>query len=448
MTSVALCVAVLVGTFAAARRSLAAGFGVLLTVGYLYGIIRANRLDGYSHLLFDASLLGLYAAHLFRPLPADEHVRLQELRTWVIVLVGWPMILFLVPTQDILVELVGLRGNVLMLPCLLLGAQLSRADMYRLALWIAVLNLVAGGVAAAQFVIGLEPFFPRNPVTDIIYRSGDVAGFTAYRIPSSFTSAHSYAGTMVTTLPLLLGGWMDRSGSRPAAILFATAIIASALGVFAAAARLPAVLLLILAVATLFSGHVRIGHKLRWVFVAAIVAWTVGGQERLQRFTTLEDTDFVSGRIAGSVNMGFFDLAQAYPLGNGLGGGGTSIPYFLQSRIRNSVTMENEYARILLEQGVPGVLLWILFLGWLFTRNPPSDPSWRFPRQMIRVSAAASFASGLLGVGLITAIPGTAVLLLSAGWLATPEKAVDRPPLNAEPVPREVAAPAFSSNGR
>ena len=59
---------------------------------------------------------------------------------------------------------------------------------------------------------------------------------------------------------------------------------------------------------------------------------------------------------------------RTYPLGNGLGGGGTSVPYFLQDRIRNVVVMENEYARILLELGIPGLCMWGVFIGWIFTR--------------------------------------------------------------------------------
>ncbi len=422
MTTAALCLIAVVGTYLAARRSLAAGIGALLTVGYAYGITRANWLDIYSHLLFDASLLGLYAAQLFRPLPLEERLRLQGLRAWVILLIAWPVILFLVPTQDTLIELVGLRGNIFMLPCLLLGARLSREDLYRVAIWVAFLNIAAGAVAAAEFVVGVDAFFPANAVTEIIYRSGDVAGFTAYRIPSSFTSAHAYGGTMVSTLPLLIGGWLDRSGSRLAGFLFGTAVVVSALGVFAAAARLPFILLMILGIATLFSGRVKIGHRFRWLVVVLIVAWIVSGQERLRRFTTLGDTDYVAGRISGSVNMGFLELARAYPLGNGLGGGGTSIPYFLEGRIRNSAGMENEYARMLMELGIPGLLLWTAFLAWLLTRNYPCDPSWFLPRRLMRVAAAASFASGLIGVGLMTSIPGTAILLLTAGWIAVPEQ--------------------------
>ena len=423
MISLALCAAALVGTYWAARRSLGAGVGVLMFVGYFYGIVRANQLDGFSHLIFDCGLVGLYAARLFEPMPLAERLRLDELRTWVIVLIGWPIVLFVVPRQDILVELVGLRGNVLMLPCLLIGARLTRDDLYTIALWLAVLNIAAGAVAGAEFVLGIERFFPRNAVTEIIYRSGDVAGFTAHRIPSLFTSAHAYGGAMVLTLPLLIGGWMQysRQYSRWSGPLFATAVAISALGVFVAAARFPVILLLLILSAALFSGRVRVGDRVRWIFVVLVVAWAVSGQERLQRFTTLQDPDFIADRFAGSVNMGFFDLVSRYPLGNGLGGGGTSIPYFLQDRVRNSVAIENEYGRIALEQGVPGVLAWVVFLAWLFTRNPPVDESWFLSRRLMKVVGAGLFASGLIGTGLLTAIPSTAILLITMGWATVPE---------------------------
>ena len=56
MTSIVLLVLALLASYLAARRSLVKGLAVVLTVGYVYGIVRANRLDGYSHLLFDAAL--------------------------------------------------------------------------------------------------------------------------------------------------------------------------------------------------------------------------------------------------------------------------------------------------------------------------------------------------------------------------------------------------------
>jgi hypothetical protein len=440
MTSLLLCLAAFVVTYRTARRSLWAGIASVLTVGYGYGIYRANFLDGYSHLLFDAALVGLYAAQLFHRLAPDERLRIEELRLWLVALVAWPVVLVLAPTQDPLVELVGLRGNTFMLPCLLLGARLDRASVGRLALWIAGLNLAAGAVAAAQFVVGIEPFFPRNPVTDIIYRSGDVAGFTAYRIPSCFSSAHAYAGTMVATLPLLVGAWMQ-PGPRSRSLLLGASILVSVVGVFAAAARQPVVLLFALALTVVFSSRVRFVYKARWLLLGLLVAWIVSSEARFQRFTTLRDPDFLVERVAGSVNLAMIDLARAYPLGNGLGGGGTSIPYFLQDRVRNVVVLENEYARILLEQGIPGLLLWIGFIVWVFTRrtNPPNRP-WFLARRMARVFCLGSFGTGLVGIGLLTSIPGTALFLLSIGWIAVREApALEPAPIGA----RTAGAPAW-----
>ena len=117
--------------------------------------------------------------------------------------------------------------------------------------------------------------------------------------------------------------------------------------------------------------------------------------------------------------MTFFELAAKYPFGNGLGGGGSSIPSFLQDRLENPVVMENEYARIMLEQGIFGLLLWIAFLTWLFTR-PAGDPldSWREGRRLARWACILAFGTGLIGVGLFVSVPQTCLLLISAGWLA------------------------------
>ncbi len=433
MTSLALLAAAFALTYAAARRSLREGLCVLLTIGYAYGVIRANRLDGYSHLLVDAALLGLYLAAFGRRFTLDERSRTDELRMWLYVMIGWPLVLFMAPTQDVLVELVGLRGNVFMLPCMLIGARLRRDELGRLALWLATLNIAAAAFAAVQFFVGIEPFFPRNPVTELIYRSGDLAG-GAFRLPSSFANAHAFGGTMVGTLPLLAGAWMQSIDAKRRLIL-SIAIVVTVLSVFAAGARLPVLLLFALAMTVMFSGHMRFVYKVRWLFVALAVAYVVSGEVRLQRFLTLRDPEFVSERIAGSINVGFFDLVQQYPLGNGLGGGGTSMPYFLQDRVRNVVGIENEFGRIVLEQGIPGLLIWVVFIGWVFTRrtNIPGQP-WFMARRLSLVWCLGSLASALLGIGLLTSIPMTILLMLALGWITVPESADDLRPASA-PVP-------------
>ena len=56
-------------------------------------------------------------------------------------------------------------------------------------------------------------------------------------------------------------------------------------------------------------------------------------------------------------------------MGNGLGGGGTSMPYFLESQVRHPVQIENEYGRIMLEEGLPGLALWLGLILWTVTRR-------------------------------------------------------------------------------
>jgi O-antigen ligase len=122
------------------------------------------------------------------------------------------------------------------------------------------------------------------------------------------------------------------------------------------------------------------------------------------------------------VNDNFLDLVEKYPLGNGLGGGGTSVPYFLQDLLRDPVSLENEYARIAAEQGIPGLLFWLGFVVWVLTRAAPrkSDP-WYMGRWLARLFCAISFVTAPLGTGMLNAIPQTAILLLFAGWIAAPE---------------------------
>lgn len=116
--------------------------------------------------------------------------------------------------------------------------------------------------------------------------------------------------------------------------------------------------------------------------------------------------------------MSFFEIAAQYPFGNGLGGGGTSIPYFLQGRIVNPVVMENEYARILLEQGILGLVIWILFILWVLSRRNENrrDP-WALGRRLALAFCAASFGTGLIGIGLFTSIPHTPLFFLLIGWV-------------------------------
>lgn len=433
MIALILCALAFSLAFRAGRSSLASGLVVVLGVGYAYGILRANVEQTAAHFLFDAAVLGLYLAQITHPSRVREPLRLQSLKNWLIVLIAWPLLLFLLPIQDPLVQLVGLRGNMFLLPFLLFGAKLTDEDLKRLTFWLAAFNLAAFGFAGAEYFLGIERFFPYSAVTDIIYRSNDLVGYTAYRIPATFASSHSYAGTMVVTLPLLLGTWIGGRSPGWRSWVLAGGIIAALLGVFLSAARTHfVVLVLLLATATL-SGELKRETRIGWALILLAVGWVVSGEQRLQRFMSLENTEYVTDRVAGSVNKRFFQLVAEYPLGNGLGGGGTSVPYFLQDRLRNPVSLENEYARIVAEEGLAGLALWLGFLAWVFTRpHIRSSEPWGLGRRLARLAALAYFGTGLIGVGLFTSVPQTCLLLLLVGW-----SAVRRP--------REAEAPEASA---
>lgn len=402
----------------AGRRSLMNGLAAVLGVGYAYGITRANVPETFSHFIFDAGVVGLYAAQLFRRLDPLQQFKVAPLRPWLEFMIGWPLLLFLLPTQPLLVRVVGLRGNIFLLPFILFGSRLDGDDRYRLALWIAGLNVVAFGFAGAQYLFGIERFFPHTQVTELIYRSKDLVGYTAYRIPATFANAHAYGGAMVVGLPLLVGALMKKSKTALQTQLLFCGVTAALLGLLMSAVRTHSVVGGILILVAAFSLRSKFAYVAGCLILLFSIGWIVSGEQRLQRFMELRDTDAVVERISWSVNMNFFEIVTNYPFGNGLGGGGTSMPYFAQGLINNPVTMENEYARITLEQGILGLLIWVLFTLWLFTRwnKDPSD-SWFLGRRLAWVACAVYFVIALTGTGLLTAIPQSSLFLLLVGWV-------------------------------
>jgi hypothetical protein len=418
-----LCLLAFTFCYIAGRRSLVSGLVVTLAVGYVYGILKANVADTTSNFIFDAGVIGLYATQLFRPLNLAQKIRVEALRSWMEVLILWALLIFFLPAQDFMIRLVGLRPSIFFLPFLLLGARLMPEERYKLAFWLAGLNLVALGFAAAEFFIGVTAFFPRNPMTKIIYLSKDVLGAnTLYRIPSSFANAHSYGGTMVATVPFIAGALLQKHKHPWQINLLISGLAAALLGVLLSATRVNFVAISILILVLTFSIKSRIGYAFGWIVILVSIALFASGEARLQRVADLQNTEYVKERVVGSVNMGFFELAAQYPFGNGLGGGGTSIPYFLQGRIRNPVVMENEYARIMLEQGIFGLCLWIAFIVWLTSRYKGSRfDSWRQGRTLAWCACVLNFGIGLLGIGLFASVPQSCILLMTAGWVGARE---------------------------
>ena len=430
MIGILCCAAAFLLALLAGRRSLTTGISAVLAVGYFYGIVRANFPDPASHFIFDAAVLALYLTQLFRKQEAGERLRTRTIQIWTAVLIAWPVVLVFLPIQDVLVQLVGLRGSIFLLPFLLLGARLTAQQINRLAMTLAVLNLLAFAVAGAEYVAGVERFFPKNANTEIIYRSADVgAEANQYRIPGPFSGSHVYAGTMVMSLPFLLAAWAAVGTSRGRRTFLLCAMLAATVGVFAAATRVHTAILGIVLLSVLFSGTIAASARALLMVVIGALSVIVFSQERLQRFTKLTDTSAVSERVTGSVSASFWDLLLEYPLGNGLGGGGTSMPYFLQNRLRNQIVIENEYARILLEQTSVGLCLWITFIGWFVCRRFSAARSgWGIGEHTAWLAVVLYFVTALIGIGLLTAIPQSALLFLCVGWVAAKRPAARQSP--------------------
>lgn len=423
MESILLCLGAFVSVFWFTRRSLVAGLNAAMAVGYLYGIVRANVPEAMSHFIFDAGIGGLYLGVWLRGLTPIQRLRIRKIKRWVALLVLWPVLLFFIPVQDSLIQLVGLRGAIWYLPFLLLGALVDDDERSGLAFWLAVLNLVALGFALAEFSLGLQRFYPLNEVTRLIYKQNDVlrGSAAAYRIPATFVAQAGYSSVMVLTMPLLTGAWVQSECTRSQKTLLSCGMVAAMLGVFLGASRTAALLFFTQLAALASFAKIRLKHLLAFALIAVMVGWWVYKEPRLQRFTHL-DADYVETRVHGSVNEGFLEALWQYPLGNGLGGGGTSLPYFLVDRLKNGVGIENEYGRILLELGIPGLCLWIVFIVAVLVGAPSERAGpWRIGWRLARVTSALYFGTAFIGTGLLTAIPNTCMLLFITGWLCAPK---------------------------
>lgn len=428
MIGLALCLLAFAGTFIAFRKAHHLGISVLLTVGYSYGILRANFPDRFSHFLFDAAVVGLYLARLSASYPKRARLN-APLRPWIMILISWPVLLFLIPFQSYLVQLVGLRAAIFFLPLILIGAELGSDDWMQISRAVIVLNLVAFGFALGEYFLGLTSFFPLNPVTELIYRSRDIGGVGeqgAFRIPSTFPNAHAYAGTMVATFALLLPLWLQRkhlgTGWRRA---LNSSLLASGIAVFMAGARTPVVLLVLLLLAFLFSLRIPLQRKISLAPLLILGLLIILQTERLQRFTTLAEIEMVMERIYVSANMKFLEILGEYPLGAGLArAAGTSLPFFLEGVALPQIGLENEYSRILLEQGIIGLGLWLAFLSWLLVvqarRGTPQRHAEAVRHRLILAYALLSWATAVLGTGTLTSIPQTAILLLFMGSIGRP----------------------------
>src|ERR1700722_9554907 len=414
MIALVLCIVGALAAFFVGRRSLGAGILVVVAVGYGYGIVRANLASTFSHFIFDIALVGLYASQFVwhkNKQPTSNH---STLNMWMYILMGWPLLMLFMPFQPLLVSLGGWGGNFFFFPAVFLGTRLRDKDLRQLAFGFGILNLIALVFGVAETYKGIEPFFPYGPMTLTMYNSLDSSG--ASSIPSIFQNAHTYAGLMVITLPIVFGAWVLATEARWLKILLLAGMAAAFVGVLMAATRQNIVLAAAMAIIATMSGKLGALKRVVWAVAIVAVIWGAMHNDRWQRYKEL-DSQSVEDRLSGSVNRTFWEVLAEYPMGNGLGGGGTSIPYFLASQVNHPVWVENEYCRILLEEGVIGLLLWIGFIGWfVFNRSAFTKDEWLTGPRMAWFLCLLSFLIGAIGIGMLSSIPNSFMFVLFLGW--------------------------------
>lgn len=407
-------------TWLLAKKSLTRGIGACLAIGYFFGIVRANLPETASYFIFDAAVLGLYCGQLPSSLRRPDTQNSRHLKHWITLLVLWPLVLFFVPQQDYLVQLVGLRGNIFLLPFVLLGSQINDGEAKDLALWLSTLNALVTLVGFAEFSVGITRFFPQNQLTYMIFHSSDV-GSGSFRIPSTFSNAHSFGGMMVLSVPWIAGAWTRHRGPSRHNYLLLAGLVAAVLGVLMSAARVDFIILALLIIVLTVSAQLKARYRVAWLFILATIACVVVSNDRLQRFTTLDSPEILTTRLSWGLNDNLFHAFADHPFGVGLGGGGTSMPSFLEDRVERPVLLESELGRIALETGLVGLASWLAFVCWVFARcGPERDDPWRLGKRLARYCCLAFFLTGFIGTGLMTAIPSSAVLLMSLGWVANP----------------------------
>jgi len=333
----------------------------------------------------------------------------------------WPAILVFYPADSLPIQLVGFRFTAFFLPFLMVGIRFNNHAWTILADWLVALNLAALVMGALQYVYGIEAFIPRNAATHIIYVSGVGDGF--YRIPSLFSHAHSFGGTMLCSIPIILAVYFAKETSSIKLWWLGAGLAAAVVGILLSATRANVVMLGIgLAIGLCLTGGEALRTKLALVVAATALAviYTLGGvNERLQRFRDLDDTEMVQNRIGNPAALAsrVGQTIVEFPLGNGLARGqGISIPYFLQhtgTHDREIVGGESEWIRLAATQGIVGVFLWLIFFIWVYAIRPLGD-------NLSRLAYGITIAivlSGLASVGSLSAVPYAPLMFMMLGWL-------------------------------
>ncbi len=377
----------------AALSSLEFGILALITAASLDGFLKGLSPGWHTQLLKDyilaicilrwgwLSVLGHRRKSMWHPMGVP-----------IIFFVMWCIVQLLnARNASLIMALAGLRVWIIWLPVFFLTYDYmrSRKHVERFLIFIIVLMIPLTAYGILQYHIGFDHLFNLGPGFDV-YKKAQYAT-PEYKVelrpPSTFISPHGFAGSAVMALLLCVGAmayFRDRRALQGLAVvgmplLVIALLITAVRNAYGSAAAAVLVLL----------GLIRQpGLVLLAVLVGYVAVWQVDqitGGAALERLNTV----FTQPRRTQHRIMAQWGKAvhwwPNYPLGGGIAtGAGRGRMLYSTVSVHDLAPesrtpwAENEYARCLIELGIPGFLL---YLWMLFTAMRLAFQSYRVAQQ-------------------------------------------------------------------
>jgi len=276
---------------------------------------------------------------------------------------------------NFIMAVAGFRVWVVWLPVFFLAydAMRTRRQVERFVVFVTALMLPLAAYAIVQYQIGLDHLYALGEGFDVYLKSQYAT--EAYEIelrpPSTMISPHSLAGACVMALCLGMGGigYYHRRGRAQALMLVSMSLVGIALLITAVRNAYGSAFAGLLVVLGLVR---RPDLILAVMLVGGVAAWQVdaltGGNALARLNTIVTDPVYTRMRIVTPWKSALF-WANRHPFGGGVSTG-VGVGRVLEEDIADvsyapefrTPWAENDYARALIELGVPGLLL---FTGML-----------------------------------------------------------------------------------
>lgn len=315
-----------------------------------------------------------------------------------------------------------------LVPLLVLDA---RREVVLLRKTLLVVGALAGTYIVGEMVLGFSPLYGTG--------SGDLL-FSVYRARGAFSHPLFAAAFLAIPAALGLGTWLTDGRRWP---LVAAAL--SAAGLMATVSRGPLAALGIAAAFAVLLSPVFIGWAdlRRWVQLLGVAA--VGGVAVLNFGPLAERADSIESRISADVRDRAVDVSiRAADFSGWIGTGpGTSGE---TSRLFDTIIIENSLLQLLISIGIPGLLLFLLFVGALAWRATLTGALGPLLALIAYVVAIAGFNT-LDAVRSMHVLVGVLALLCLHGGTRTqdPLAPAARPRATAATARRTTASPLLTT---